>query len=152
MQIMIDTYGLFRATKNVKIINEEYGAEIYKDFQNYRSHYNIHLDMNPWRFLDADYQTECEKELNKLCYIKVESFIGENNHIGSIFHNSGYQNLSEFSEDNINKIARRHIQGLVNFADNLEEDGGFQLVPGFHKNFIKWTKENSEKLQQLYID
>jgi len=34
------------------------------------------------------------------------------------------------------------VQGLVNLADNQVEDGGFWLVPGFHKYLEQWAREN----------
>lgn len=34
-----------------------------------------------------------------------------------------------------------HIQGVLNLLDNLEEDGGTQLVPGFHNAFMEWKLE-----------
>lgn len=34
-----------------------------------------------------------------------------------------------------------HVQGLVNLADNIEEDGGFWLVPSFHKYLTQWAKQ-----------
>lgn len=41
------------------------------------------------------------------------------------------------------------MQGLVNLADNKEEDGGFWLVPGFHKYLPKWVEKN-RSLAQWY--
>jgi hypothetical protein len=31
------------------------------------------------------------------------------------------------------------IQGLINLADNKVEDGGFQLIPGFHKHIVEFV-------------
>ena len=35
-----------------------------------------------------------------------------------------------------------HIQCVLNFSDNLEEDGGTILVPKFHKYISHWCAEN----------
>jgi hypothetical protein len=32
------------------------------------------------------------------------------------------------------------LQGLVAFVDSTEQDGGFCLVPGFHKKLEEWAK------------
>ena len=43
-----------------------------------------------------------------------------------------------------------NVQGLVNLADNREEDGGFQIVPGFHKVFSEWTERTRNRLGREY--
>ena len=42
------------------------------------------------------------------------------------------------------------VQGLINLADNREEDGGFQIVPGFHKVFSKWVDSTRNSLAKDY--
>jgi ectoine hydroxylase-related dioxygenase (phytanoyl-CoA dioxygenase family) len=32
-----------------------------------------------------------------------------------------------------------HIQAIINYLDNYEEDGGFQCVPGFRNHFNAWS-------------
>lgn len=36
----------------------------------------------------------------------------------------------------------RHVQCVLNFADNLEEDGGTIIVPRFHQHVKSWCAEN----------
>jgi hypothetical protein len=52
--------------------------------------------------------------------------------------------IDENNEPGCATIGERHVQGLVNLADNCEEDGGFWLVPGFHKYLPRWTREHRE--------
>lgn len=60
-------------------------------------------------------------------------FIIENNHIG--VYNPAFRRLS--------------VQGLVNLADNREEDGGFHIVPGFYHHIKEWA-ENSAHLRRIF--
>lgn len=84
---------------------------------------NLHLDMNPWNHIeDKDNSIQIEI-LSTLQYDSDDDWIIENNEPGCA------------------TIGELHIQGLVNLADNLEEDGGFWLVPGFHKYLAQWTKQ-----------
>ena len=57
--------------------------------------------------------------------------------------------IIENNEPGCAEVSERHVQGVVNLADNRAEDGGFWLVPGFHKYLPQWTAEN-EELAQLY--
>ena len=40
------------------------------------------------------------------------------------------------------------MQGLVNLADNQTEDGGFWLVPGFHRYLPKWAAQQPQLREQ----
>lgn len=74
---------------------------------------NLHLDMNPWHYLN---NTDSAREsLDSLGYRTMRDFFRENN---AVFASDGLQ-----------------LQGVLNFADNLEEDGGFWCVPGFNRIF-----------------
>jgi ectoine hydroxylase-related dioxygenase (phytanoyl-CoA dioxygenase family) len=57
--------------------------------------------------------------------------------------------ISENNEPGCAEVGERHVQGVVNLADNRAEDGGFWLVPGFHKYLPQWTAEN-KKLGWMY--
>ena len=39
-------------------------------------------------------------------------------------------------------VSSRHVQCVLNFADNVEEDGGTVIVPQFHKHIRPWCSEN----------
>jgi hypothetical protein len=43
----------------------------------------------------------------------------------------------------------RHVQCVLNFADNLEEDGGTIIVPRFHKYVKAWCAENAHLRKQV---
>jgi hypothetical protein len=43
----------------------------------------------------------------------------------------------------------RHVQCVLNFADNLEEDGGTIIVPRFHKHVKAWCAENVHLRKQV---
>ena len=62
-----------------------------------------------------------ENELKSLQYKHLSDFIAENNQVGVLAH---YQ---------------LHTQALINLADNRKWDGGFQLVPGFHRHIEDWV-------------
>lgn len=46
-------------------------------------------------------------------------------------------------------LFQQNVQGLVNLHDNLEEDGGFQIIPGFHRHLVEWAK-NTPHLKRQY--
>jgi len=94
---------------------------------------NLHLDMNPWAFVENKSNKAEEQILANLRYKIKQDFITENNHIGV---------LSD------NKV---HAQGLINLADNKEEDGGFHIVPGFKHHLEEWARGRwSKALKQSY--
>ena len=74
---------------------------------------NLHLDLNPWLYL--------ENEIPQLL---------------------NYDNLRDFSKE-MNSVTEKsgpHVQGVLSILDNLEQDGGTVLVPGFHKVFSRWVQ------------
>jgi ectoine hydroxylase-related dioxygenase (phytanoyl-CoA dioxygenase family) len=82
---------------------------------------NIHLDMNPWNWIQSD-GAEQDKALSKLRYgDRLNEFIFENN---QVTHHDGVQ-----------------LQAVMNLMDNYEEDGGYVVVPFFHKIFEEYFTE-----------
>ena len=57
--------------------------------------------------------------------------------------------ITENNEPGCAAVGELHVQGLVNLADNQEDDGGFWLVPGFHKYLEQWTREH-QALRNIY--
>src|SRR5438105_1486282 len=57
--------------------------------------------------------------------------------------------IDENNEPGCAAVGELHVQGLVNLADNLEEDGGFWLVPGFHKYLPQWAEERRSLSQRF---
>eukprot|EP00026_Physarum_polycephalum_P010707 Phypoly_transcript_10881.p1 GENE.Phypoly_transcript_10881~~Phypoly_transcript_10881.p1 ORF type:complete len:355 (-),score=70.03 Phypoly_transcript_10881:129-1193(-) len=77
---------------------------------------NLHIDMNPFQWLGDGAMNRFA--LSQLRYDRLSNFIFENNQPS---HSDGVQ-----------------LQGVLNLAENLEEDGGFQCVPGFHLEFDQY--------------
>lgn len=87
---------------------------------------NLHLDLNPW------WWEENAKEIsdgldNALSYEDEQDFIKENNMVV--------------------RSLGRHVQCVLNFADNHEEDGGTVVIPYFHRYIQEW-KEKHRKLRK----
>jgi len=119
-----DRACLFRPTKNVQFLDGSY-----QDMKHWRTGYNIHLDINPYHFMEES-PIIYNQRWHDLTYgYKLNNFINENN----IAHkNSGL-----------------HLQCVVNLHDNLEEDGGFCCVPGFHNDFESWYYGNQTTLCKI---
>ncbi|CAF1568674.1 unnamed protein product [Rotaria magnacalcarata] len=111
-----DRYGMFRPTKE----HPERATAT-----------NLHLDMNPWLYIDKEDNSEQLEVPGELNYDSDDDWITENN------------------EPGCSKVGELHVQGLVNLADNREEDGGFWLVPGFHKYLTQWA-DNHRHLRRFY--
>lgn len=90
----------------------------------YKTRESLHLDIDPWRFYLDDMSVW--KKVDSFRYDDDSGeFITENNHVTISARGKQYQ-------------------GIINLVDNVEEDGGFIIVPGFHNYFDKWLK-NVEK-------
>jgi ectoine hydroxylase-related dioxygenase (phytanoyl-CoA dioxygenase family) len=79
---------------------------------------NLHIDMNPHDWMGDGERNR--QALDKLRYDRLNEFIFENNQPS---HADGVQ-----------------LQGVLNLYDNKEEDGGYQCVPGFHRQFDDYFK------------
>eukprot|EP00004_Rigifila_ramosa_P021718 TRINITY_DN5832_c0_g1_i1.p2 TRINITY_DN5832_c0_g1~~TRINITY_DN5832_c0_g1_i1.p2 ORF type:complete len:358 (+),score=78.33 TRINITY_DN5832_c0_g1_i1:71-1075(+) len=90
------------------------------DASHLRTATNVHLDLNPRGFLDND--AAIWRAADALRYGDVRDFISENNLVA-------------------NDRSAVHVQGVLNLAENLEEDGGLILVPGFHRHFERWVRQ-----------
>jgi len=110
-----DRFGLFRPTKGIEIKGQKVTRPSWATKE------NLHLDMNPWFYCERKSDEEEQKMLASLRYKDDSEFIIENNHVGIISDN------------------KLNIQGLINLADNKEEDGGFQIVPGFSHHLKDWA-------------
>jgi len=118
-----DRYGLFRPTKASPT------AEIERSMQ---SMYNIHLDMNPWHYVFAENSDHSHQVLDSLKYKSNQDFITENNEPGCL------------------KQFELNIQCLVNLADNHKEDGGFQVIPGFHHHLADFVQHSKDTLGKRF--
>jgi len=84
---------------------------------------NLHFDMNPWAYVEDETSSS---KIDLLRYSILQNFIVENNEVGVM-------------KENI-----LHLQGLVNLADNKDEDGGFHLVPGFKNHIVPWVQSTQD--------
>jgi hypothetical protein len=81
---------------------------------------NVHLDLNPWWWLESS--DEILRGVDTLQYQNEHDFIRENN---MVVRSMG-----------------THVQSVLNFSDNLEEDGGTIIVPKFHLELEQWCADN----------
>eukprot|EP01038_Epipyxis_sp_PR26KG_P012397 gene12397-16628_t len=88
---------------------------------------NIHLDLNPWWWEESS--PDVIIGAKSIGYNESQDFIKENNLVV--------------------KSMGRHVQCVLNFLDNREEDGGTLIVPGFHNNISTWNKENASIRKKL---
>lgn len=82
----------------------------------WRTKSNVHVDLNPWRYLNAQDANGDVKTANALLdsieYGPIAGWIAENNVVVP---------------------PHKSVQIVCNLLDNHEFDGGFVCVPGFHK-------------------
>jgi hypothetical protein len=88
---------------------------------------NVHLDLNPWWWLESSTDILTGKET--LTYEDPQDFIRENN---MVVRNMG-----------------RHVQCVMNFKDNIEDDGGTIIVPKFHHHVAQWCASHLTLKQKL---
>jgi len=81
---------------------------------------NLHLDLNPWWWVSSS--EDVVSGLDSLQYADKQDFIRENNMI-------------------VKKMGR-HVQCVLNFNDNMEQDGGTIIVPQFHKYLEEYCSAN----------
>ena len=57
-----------------------------------------------------------------------------------------YENEQDFIKENNNVVESMglHVQCVLNFADNLDEDGGTIIVPRFHKLIRQWCHVHAD--------
>jgi hypothetical protein len=108
--------GFFRPTKNVEIKQNQF-----EDKPLWKTSKNLHFDMNPWNYISNI------KSIGFSAYKSLDSF------------------CSEYNEGGIINENEKRVQGLINLLDNKEEDGGFILVPGYHKKITEWAEKNKKR-------
>jgi hypothetical protein len=86
--------------------------------ENWKTQNNVHLDMNPFFWMENDEKKSDLFNEENLEYKKPNHFFLENN---LVCQNLGLQ-----------------IQCSINFHENKIEDGGFVCVPGFHNHLIDY--------------
>lgn len=94
-----------------------------KQHSDWKTSENLHLDINPWSFKGL------EPSGAKSLRYGVDGQLQDDRFP-----------LQDFrTEVNVQvEDGGPHYQGALNLLDNLEEDGGTRVVPGFHKSFQTW--------------
>eukprot|EP01094_Clydonella_sp_ATCC50884_P024855 TRINITY_DN6354_c0_g1_i1.p1 TRINITY_DN6354_c0_g1~~TRINITY_DN6354_c0_g1_i1.p1 ORF type:complete len:334 (+),score=80.37 TRINITY_DN6354_c0_g1_i1:186-1187(+) len=99
---------------------------LYRPTANGREHWktscNLHLDCDPWGMARND--ERMWQKVDALRYGEDQDFIVENNHV--------VPSRGPF------------VQGILNLLDNEEQDGGFWMIPGFHRVFEQWVEALGE--------
>eukprot|EP00434_Breviolum_minutum_P022246 symbB.v1.2.019632.t3/scaffold1616.1/size109294/8 len=95
--------------------------------ESWRTAENLHLDVNPWTYAGLK-----PTEIETLRY-------------GTTISGDHRFPLQDFRAE-LTAVQGRgaatgeHVQGVLNLLDNLEEDGGTRVVPGFHRCFMQWLE------------
>eukprot|EP01041_Mallomonas_annulata_P009768 gene9768-20310_t len=88
---------------------------------------NLHLDLNPWWWCESN--VAVLEGVEKLQYDDPQDFIRENNLV--------VQSMGPT------------VQCVLNFMDNVEEDGGTIIVPRFHRYMNEWTAGQRQHFRPL---
>ncbi|KAL0476874.1 htxA [Acrasis kona] len=128
--VNIDRYGLFRPTINVDLFGD---GTVFKNKPMWETDPNLHLDVNPW-----EYYAEVAEPPKSIDYARA--FPSKLSHLPTFCEE---HNATGHSSAPGNQI---RLQALLNFIDNREQDGGFQLVPGFHKHLEQWAHRTRDTL------
>eukprot|EP01032_Pedospumella_encystans_P011855 gene11855-13752_t len=111
---------------------------------------NIHIDMNPWWWLESS--TDILKGLETLQYKhKVDQTIAVDSTGDADVKaakkaakaSAAVNEHADFVRENnmVVECMGRHVQCVMNFLPNLPEDGGTLVVPMFHKYMRKYCED-----------
>ncbi|KAM9984928.1 hypothetical protein ACTFIY_009360 [Dictyostelium cf. discoideum] len=128
----INTTATTTTTKTTAEISTEKTKTtiVESNFNKWKTVENLHLDLNPFTFIEDEEDNNRKKVFSTLTYKNGEDFFIENNQ-------------PEFIDLNVT-----NIQALINLCDNKKEDGGFIVVPGFHSHIKEWTLNNAQIKEQ----
>ena len=151
-----DRWCVFRPTRDVPGVG---------DRPDWKTRANLHLDLNPWTY-GAATETEATRMTRDA---DDETLLGradaldaggtrsnvERSEFGedrddddapsslSVAETLTFETLRDFSRETNCVEARTgpHCQGVLMLAENRAEDGGLQVVPGFHAAFERWVRD-----------
>eukprot|EP00605_Chrysophyceae_sp_TOSAG23-4_P001664 GSChrysophyteH1.ASY1.ANO1.1826.1 assembled CDS len=89
---------------------------------------NVHLDLNPWWWSDASHHRDVLYGVDGLCYSSSDDFVKENNLVVSSMG--------------------PHVQCVLNFEDNQEQDGGTLVVPSSHRYLQDWCERYAKTMKK----
>ncbi|CAE8734835.1 unnamed protein product [Polarella glacialis] len=87
---------------------------------------NLHLDLHPWRYLHG--------------HTRIEE----------LRYQEGHDRDWPLEIPRATAMDGPHVQGVLNLVDNFLEDGGTQLVPGFHGVFCNWQKDLGDEADWVF--
>ena len=151
-----DRWCVFRPTRDVPGVG---------DRPDWKTRANLHLDLNPWTY-GAATETEAtrmtrdaddETLSGRADALDAGTQFGEKNletsaarddddakpSSSSVAETLTFETLRDFSRETNCVEARTgpHCQGVLMLAENRAEDGGLQVVPGFHSVFERWVRD-----------
>jgi hypothetical protein len=151
-----DRWCVFRPTRDVPGVG---------DRPDWKTRANLHLDLNPWTY-GAATETEAtrmtrdaddETLSGRADALDAGTQFGERNletsaarddddaktSSSSVAETLTFETLRDFSRETNCVEARTgpHCQGVLMLAENRAEDGGLQVVPGFHSVFERWVRD-----------
>lgn len=132
-----DRWCVFRPTRDVPGVG---------DRPDWKTRANLHLDLNPWTYgaaretdaLDAATRPNSERSA-----ARDDDDEPSAPSSSSVAETLTFETLRDFSRETNCVEARTgpHCQGVLMLAENRAEDGGLQVVPGFHAAFERWVRD-----------
>eukprot|EP01102_Stenamoeba_stenopodia_P009585 TRINITY_DN283_c0_g3_i3.p1 TRINITY_DN283_c0_g3~~TRINITY_DN283_c0_g3_i3.p1 ORF type:complete len:466 (+),score=101.83 TRINITY_DN283_c0_g3_i3:208-1605(+) len=135
-------FGVMRPTKNI-----QFPDGVVKDKPEWRTNFSwFHWDLNPWEWFGlADSTFDLSEQMHQTA-------------IKRLWGDKDSAAISFLTENNSNNdfLGFPKMQGLFSFSDAKSNDGGLQLIPGFHKHLKEWASKNpqfsSEGLVMVPVD
>ena len=131
-----DRWCVYRPTKNVPGVG---------DRPDWKTRPNLHLDLNPWTYGRTERETGTETdELNGMDIPTEDKDKDATKALKeSVAETLSFETLRDFSRETncVEAKTGPHCQGVLMLATNRVEDGGLQVVPGFHNSFDRWVKD-----------
>jgi hypothetical protein len=131
-----DRWCVYRPTKNVPGVG---------DRPDWKTRPNLHLDLNPWTYGRTERETGTETDDAFGGDIPTEDKDKDATKAlkESVAETLSFETLRDFSRETNCVEARTgpHCQGVLMLATNRVEDGGLQVVPGFHTVFDRWVRD-----------
>lgn len=119
------------------------------DRPEWRTRGNLHLDLNPWTFgglaggNDEETKVKNEKDDTESRDTREskEPEKQTTSESESVADALPFASLRDFSRETncVSFSTGPHCQGVLNLLDNLSDDGGLTVVPGFHRVFDDWV-------------
>ena len=136
-----DRWCVFRPTRDVPGVG---------DRPDWKTRANLHLDLNPWTY-GAARETEAARAradaLDAATRPNSERSAARDDDdapsSSSVAETLTFETLRDFSRETncVEASTGPHCQGVLMLAENRVEDGGLQVVPGFHAAFERWVRD-----------